>query len=655
MPPTDKPDTKPNDRGLLDGATDFAQAAAHTFIQTPIDGITQLYNKTTNHNLKPVEIISAPKENNNWTLAGDTVATVGQFVLASKGLRAGCSNLGLVNPNAPTKLWETVASGTAVDFLHPVDPNEKNFAWSKTRSALISAGTFAAMGKTSELFADADLVRRAGRRGIAESISLHAFSGAVGGATNAELEALTHGKAAPDLDTFLNRTKQYAAFGAVFGIADATINRAHVRLAKADNELGRTNAQTSEDFIRNHVNESTPMRSPMLTWLAENRPELRPPNYEAYKADIVTKATLDRPHLGLIDWPVEQRPQVLAEVRKIASRTQLSSDANIDAFISRLDVPEFRDYASAPRVEARSQAYSAWSSASERLQNFIAADPALNEMSIAKIVTSPEVQKAHPKLGPLIEEVSTAEKAYGDMVRDHLAQTNIEAALGKTVNSIADDAGLPQINRVRVLRNDSADGTYNSDGRILSVNDRILRTGLSPEAAETTVHEFVHHDYRLGFLQKLFGRAPEKSGNPVGAQIRIDAELHKLNQPGATLDLLQRLGDETSMTSRMLSPLPKNIAYYAEEARAGRINTATWHETEINTELSELLVSRLINARKVAWRTHTSYVGTPIELPAWSTGFLTNIRSRALGLHQTEMPPHTVPISIAELLKNASK
>ncbi|MFN8552205.1 MAG: hypothetical protein U0103_12005 [Candidatus Obscuribacterales bacterium] len=118
MPPTDKPDTKPNDRGLLDGATDFAQAAAHTFIQTPIDGITQLYNKTTNHNLKPVEIISAPKENNNWTLAGDTVATVGQFVIASKGLRAGCSSLGLVNPNAPTKLWETVASGTAVDFLH---------------------------------------------------------------------------------------------------------------------------------------------------------------------------------------------------------------------------------------------------------------------------------------------------------------------------------------------------------------------------------------------------------------------------------------------------------------------------------------------------------------------------------------------------------
>ncbi|MFN8552206.1 MAG: hypothetical protein U0103_12010 [Candidatus Obscuribacterales bacterium] len=466
------------------------------------------------------------------------------------------------------------------------------------------------MGKTSELFADADLVRRAGRRGIAESISLHAFSGAVGGATNAELEALTHGKAAPDLDTFLNRTKQYAAFGAVFGIADATINRAHVRLAKADNELGRTNAQTSEDFIRNHVNESTPMRSPMLTWLAENRPELRPPNYEAYKADIVTKATLDRPHLGLIDWPVEQRPQVLAEVRKIASRTQLSSDANIDAFISRLDVPEFRDYASAPRVEARSQAYSAWSSASERLQNFIAADPALNEMSIAKIVTSPEVQKAHPKLGPLIEEVSTAEKAYGDMVRDHLAQTNIEAALGKTVNSIADDAGLPQINRVRVLRNDSADGTYNSDGRILALTtESCARGSLQRRQRRLFTNSFITTTGLVSCRSCLDAHL-RKAAIQLELKFASTQNYAKLNQPGATLDLLQRLGDETSMTSRMLSPLPKNIAYYAEEARAGRINTATWHETEINTELSELLVSRLINARKVAWRTHTSYVGT---------------------------------------------
>jgi hypothetical protein len=655
MPAPDKPINSPPDRGILDGPVDFVQAAAHTFIQTPIDGMTQLYNKATSQNLHPLELISAPKDANNWTFAGDTVATVGQFVLASKGLRSGLSGMGMVSPTAPTKLWETVASGTAVDFLHPVDANEKNFLWAKTRNAAISAGTFAAMGGTSQLMAEGDLVRRAGRRGLAESISLNAFSGAVGGITNAELEALGHGQAAPDFDTLVNRTKQFAAFGAVFGAVDATLNRANVKLTKADNEIGRTNAPTSEDFIRNNISDSSPMRSPMLTWLAENRPNLRPPNYEAYKNDIVTKPTLDRPHLGLNDWPAEQRPQVLSEIRKIASRTQLSSDANIDAFISRLDIPEFREYSSPARVEARSQAYSNWSKASEKFQNYVEADPVLNELSTAKIVTSTELQQSHPALVPMIEEMSAAEKTYKSLVSTHVAETNIEPAMNKTMNALAEEAGLPGIGSVKVNGHDHAEGTYDSDGRILSVNDRVLRTGLSPETAETSLHEFVHHDYRLGFLQRLFGSSPPKGGDPVGVQIRIDAELQKLNQPGATLNLLERLGDPASVTRRMLSPLPKSIDYYATEAKAGRVNTSTWHETEINNELSDLLVSRMINARKVAWQMHTNYVGTPVELPAWSTGFLTNIRSRALGLPQSEVPSYTVPISIADIIKESSK
>ncbi|CAN5184604.1 hypothetical protein BH10CYA1_BH10CYA1_40970 [soil metagenome] len=655
MPPSDKPTNTPQERGIFDGPADFVQAAAHTFIQTPIDGVTQIFGKATSQNLHPIELISAPKENNNWTFAGDTVATVGQFFLAQKGLRSGLSGMGMVNASAPTRLWETVAAGTAVDILHPVDPNEKNFLWAKTRNAAISAGTFAAMGGTSKLLADGDMVRRVGRRGLAESISMHAFSGAVGGVTNAELEALGQGKAAPDFDTLLNRTKQFAAFGAVFGAVDATLNRANVNFTKADNEIGRKNAPTTEDYIRNNISDSSPMRSPMLTWLAENRPNLRPPNYEAYKAEIIKQPTLDRPHLGLNDWPVEQRPQILAEIRKIASKTQLSSDANIDAFISRLDIPEFREYSAPARVEARNQAYSEWSKASEKFQKYLEADPALNEMQTAKIVTNSELQQSHPALGPMIAEISAAEKTYTNLVQSHVAETNIEPAMNKTMNALADEAGLPQLGSVKVNGADPADGTYRSDGRVLSVNDRILRSGLSPETAETTYHEFVHHDYRLGFLQKLFGSTPKSGGNPIGAQIRIDAELQKLNQPGATLNLLERLGDHDSMTRRMLSPLPKSVEYYAEEAKAGRVNTSTWHETQINNELSELLVSRLINARKVAWQVHTNYVGTPIELPAWSTGFLTNIRSRALGLPQTDMPPAMVPLSIADILKKSAK
>lgn len=655
MPPPEKQTSPPPERGILDGPADFVHATAHTFIQTPINGVTQIFGKVTNQNLHPVEIVSAPKESNSWTFAGDTVATVGQFFLAQKGLRSGLSGMGVVSATAPTRLWETVVAGTAVDILHPVDPNEKNFLWAKTRNAGITAGTFAAMGGTSKLLADGDMVTRVGRRGLAESITMHGFSGAVGGIANAELEALGHGKLAPDMDTLWSRTKQFAAFGAVFGAVDVTLNRATVKFNKADNQIGRTNAPTTDDFIHNSISDANPMRSPMLTWLAENRPNLRPPNYEAYKAEIVTKPTLDRPHLGLNDWPVEQRPQVIAEIRKIASKTQLSNDANIDAFISRLDIPEFRAYSSPARAEARGQAYSDWSKASEKFQKYVEADPVLNEIPAGKIVTNTELQKSHPALGPLIAEISAAETTYTNLVKTHVAETKVEPAMNKVMNALADEAGLPEIGKVKVNGADSADGTYRSSGRVLSVNDRILRTGLSPETAETTYHEFVHHDYRLSFLRQLFGGTPKSGGNPVGAQIRIDAELQKLNEPGATLNLLERLGDTDSMTRRMLSPLPKSVEYYAEQAKAGKVNTSTWHEAEINKELSQLLVDRLINARKVAWQVHTNYVGTPIELPAWSTGFLTNIRSRALGLPQSDMPPATVPLSIAEILKKSAK
>ncbi len=653
MPPLDKNPKDTPERGILDGPSDFVQATAHTFVQTPIDGVTQIFNKVTNQNLHPLELISAPKESNNWTFAGDTVATVGQFVLASKGLRSGLTRAGMVNAAAPAKLWETVLSGTAVDVLHPVADNEPNFLLAKTRSAAIAAGTFAAMGGTSQFLADNDFVRRVGRRGIAEGISLQAFSGAAGGVANAELEAVLHGKPGADLNTLLSRAGQYAAFGAVFGIADATLNKAKVNLTPADNNIARTTALTSEEFIRNNVNDASPMRSPMLTWLAENRPNLRPPNYEAYKAEIVTRPTLERQHLALNDWPIEQRPQVLSEIRKIASATKLSSDANIDAFISRLDIPELKAYASPARVAARTNAYEGWSTASERLLNYVAADSSLNEMPLSKIVKNVDLQQTHPALGPMIEEISAAEKTYSDLVRTHAIETKVEPALNKTLNEIAQEAGLPKLGSVKVMSNE-ADGTYQSAGRIVSLNDRILRTGLSSATAETSVHEFVHHDYRLGFLRRLFADKPI-TGNPIGAQIRIDGELKKLNEPGATLNLLQRLGDEESITRRMLSPLPKNVEYYAEQAKAGNINTNAWHETEINKELGALLVSRLINARKVAWQMHTNYVGTPIELPAWSTGFLTNIRSRALGLSVSESTPSAIPISIAGINAKLSK
>jgi len=636
------------ERTILSGPADLLQSSAYTFLQSPIDGVTQIVSKVTGTHLQPLQIISAPSEHNGWTFAGDTLGSVAQFVLASKGLRLGLAKAGVMSAAAPMTILETTATGAAVDVLHPVSDSENNFLWAKVRNAGIAAGTFAVMSGTSNLVGQIDFVGRAGRRGIAESIGVNAFSGMMGGMANAELEAVGHGKLAPDADTLTSRTAQYAAFGALFGVADATLNRAKIVITPAKNSA-HENVPTTEEYVA-HLNR--PLKSPLLTWIAENRPNLRPPNYEAYKASIGTTPTAELQHLDLNDWSVQQRPLVLSEIRKIASRTQLSSDSNIDAFISRLNIPELHDYASPSRVALRTQAYTGWAEASGRLDAYITADPVLREMHLGNLLKDTKLQETNPQLKGLIADVGTTEGAYRDLVAAHVAETNVNSALTKTLNGIAKEVGLPKLNGVEIT-NDHRQGSYASQDLKIGIGENVVKDGLTAETAETGLHEFVHHDTRAGFVGTLLTEAPSNA-NPIAVQLRIGRELSNLSQPGGTLNLLQRLGDRTTMTYRTLTAngaLPKDINFYAEYARDGKVETATWDEAGINKELQALLEARRVAARQQAWSMHTNYVGTAVELPAWSTGFLTKIRSRALGLPDPEVAPSTLPPTISVLEK----
>jgi hypothetical protein len=615
-----------SERDLLSGPSDLFHAAAHTFAQTPIDGVTQLVGKISGQDLKPFQLVSAPKEQNGWTTAGSIAGSVAQFVTVSKVLRLGLAKADLMAFRAPMTAMEAGVSGAAVDLLHPVSKDEANFGWAKLRNAGVAFGTFAVMTGTSNKLSEADLVRRAGRRTLAESVTLHGFTGAVGGVTNAELEALGQGKLLPNRHNLLTRTEEYALFGALFGGADVMLNSGRIRIRPAENNSKPGRVPTTEQWVKSY-DGSQPLESPLLNWIAENRPALRPPGYDAWKAKLSTTPSTELRNLDLSAWTVEQRPALLAEVRKLASGTQLSADSNIDAFISRIDLPELREYASPARAEARGKAFTQWTESSGRLKTHIDSDATLREMHWDRLL-SPEVQQPRPDLTRLINETRAAETAYGSIVKTHLAETKVESAMSRALNSMAAEVGLPKIQNVKVSF-DHRDGWYS--GKEVGLGDKVIATGHSGNTAETSLHEFVHHDFRPGFLRGLVGEEPPH-GDPVGAQIRIAEELSRLSSPGATLDLLKRLGQPSVTHNTLMGSAKQDVRYYVDAARDGNINTATWDEAAINTTLRDFLQSRLTANRLEAWNRHMRYVGSFNELPAWSTGFLTRIRSRALGL-----------------------
>lgn len=616
------------ERTLLTGPAEALQAAAYTFAQEPIDAVTQAASHVVGKEFKPVELFSKPKEQNWWTAGGSIAGSVGQFIGVSKVLRFGLARAGTLPLAAPVSAMEAGTAGAIMEMLRPVDPKESNFWWAKTRNAGVGFGTFATMTGITNTFSAADMARQAGRRTLTENAVLHGFSGAAGGLVNSELDALGHGKLLPTFHDAHTRMKEYAAFGALFGAADVVINPLRINL-KPLKQADIAKAPTTEQWVRSY-DGSQPLESPLLTWIAENRPHLRPPGYDAYRAKIATTESTQLKHLDLSAWPVEQRMPLLAEIRQLASGTQLSKDANIDAFISRMNIPELADYSSPARVQLRADAYKQWVEASGRMDKVVQSDPALNEM-FWKERLSPEVLGKKPEFARLVDEVRTTEAHYQKLINQHLTETNLQDALGRQINQIAGETRLPKVKEFKVEYG-HRDGWY---GRTeMGLGESVAGSGHSGNTAETTLHEFVHHDYRPGFLRGLVGEAP-LSGDPVSTQLRLSHEMTKLSQPGGTLDLLRRLSDWRTQTSQALSEyggIPKDVRFYADAAANGEINVARWDETAINSTLRQTLESRIAAARKDAWQRHMNYVGSHIELPAWSTGFLARIRSRALGL-----------------------
>lgn len=634
---------KSEERGLLAGPTDFVHSAAFTFAQLPMDGIAQTISRYRDRTVDAPQLVSRPEHENLWTMAGSTTASVGHFILATKAIKG--------KPGTVTAM-EAGSAGALVEFLQPVTTKESSFWWAKARNSGVAFGTFATMVGTNHLADKAGLVGRAGRRSIAESIGLNTLSGLNGGLAHTQLDAMGHGKLFGNINDYTSNGLKYAAFGALFGGAEATLYRAKYLLKPAENAPRTGSLKTTEQWVMDYKTGGEPLQSPLLNWIAENRPKLRPPNYESYKAQMRSTPIAEMKFLDLAAWPVSQRPALLKEIRKLASSTQMSKDANIDAFITRMNTPELRAYSAPERVQTRTDAYSKWAESSGRLDKIIEADPVLREMTHGKLFNSKDLIAKNPSLKTAIDEVAATEKAYAEIVARHVKETNVEVGVTNVLNSVASDIGLTRLNSVKVQYDKGGNAWYKLDQ--VGLGERVAGSGLSAESADATIHEFVHHET----ASSPWRWSPsQKPGDPVGAQVRLADELQRLKQPGGTLDLLQRLskGGVTNYHVSARYGMPENMQHYLRMTREGQINTARWDEAAINKELSTLLETRLGQARTDAWNQHMSYVGTSHELKAWSTGFLTRVRARVMGLPDgSTAPPQGLPSTIS-ILEHTTK
>lgn len=102
---SDRPQPEKKDVSVVEGIGDLLHSAAHTVVQAPIDGVSQMAGA------KGPQIIPQVESSNYYTTAGNIIGSVAQFVVASKVMRKGLSTAGVVPAGAPLSVLEMSSTG----------------------------------------------------------------------------------------------------------------------------------------------------------------------------------------------------------------------------------------------------------------------------------------------------------------------------------------------------------------------------------------------------------------------------------------------------------------------------------------------------------------------------------------------------------------
>lgn len=204
---------------------DFAQAFGHTLVETPINGVSQLINKTVGSRLPQLDLIGQPKEQGLATAAGTITAGALDYYLLSKVANNAMGNLGGTGMSG-SMLRAGIVGGVYTGVFLPSDPGSPSFFRDRLSNAAVGAATFATMAAGAEALNKSGFFAVPEVRSLGGSITVGALSGLSGGVAHAEANALfKNGSLLPRGADLLKDSTSYAAFGAAFGALDFGYNQ----------------------------------------------------------------------------------------------------------------------------------------------------------------------------------------------------------------------------------------------------------------------------------------------------------------------------------------------------------------------------------------------------------------------------------------------
>lgn len=208
-------DTESDKKGSQ--VADYFQGFFHQLIENPVNGVTQIINKSVGSEIPKLEIAGAPERNSVGAIAGQVTGGVLNYMLLSKAANPVLSNLGGEGLRGQM-IRAGIVGGIYNGIFMPTDDKSENFLGDRVTSAMVGAATFAAMAGASFKIEQSGQFRVAELRSLGEHLKVGGMSGAIGGAVHSEADALfKKGQILPSIGDLTQNTLSFAAFGAGMG------------------------------------------------------------------------------------------------------------------------------------------------------------------------------------------------------------------------------------------------------------------------------------------------------------------------------------------------------------------------------------------------------------------------------------------------------
>ena len=233
-----------------ENVSDFSKEFVHTAVANPWNGLVQIADKIPGVKLPEIESKGADRKDSLGARAGAIGGFVADFTAlssATKGLAKPLLKMaGIAETSAFASATTMALTGATYGGIFTPTEGGGDLLTSRIKQASVQAGTFAAMSATSSALGG-------GFEGsLANRVGVNAFSGAIGGGTNAILnERLMNNRWASGSE-IAQQAGTFAAFGAALAGVDYAIGKGATaaRESRGDEQYPKTITEMLTPFKR---------------------------------------------------------------------------------------------------------------------------------------------------------------------------------------------------------------------------------------------------------------------------------------------------------------------------------------------------------------------------------------------------------------------